>query len=418
VLLLQGPAGPFFKHLQQVFEANHFAVKRVLFHRADQLFAARHNIYRFAGDDKAWAKWLCAEFIKNRPDIIIMFGCSRPAHTIARNLACEFGITVISLEEGYLRAGYITCEVGGNNQHSPLRYWNPAETRGSQQHPLAVPSSFFTMCFWQAIYYLWRELTASTMEQTLYHRKIDGVIRETGAWMQHTWRRLRAKFTERHKRTKLLRECAGRYLLVPLQAPQDAQIQTAAQGWTNEQLIKDTLQSLAETPAIGDAPQYLVFKTHPLDENSSYLVSLIRREALALQVYRRVMVLESGRVGELAQMAAGMIAINSTSVFSALHYRIPVLVLGDAVFRHHAVVTVGENRQSIKQFLIHRASKRSDDISAFVEAVKTHALLPGDFYARKTQHTTAHYVVKKVDALLQFDRRKSPAVALRQSKQE
>ena len=118
ILLLQGPAGPFFRHLQREFEANGYAVKRILFHRADQLFAAAdkttrnynpyNHSYRFTGNYSAWKQWLNIELSSNRPDSIVLFGSNRPAHAIARQIAHDLDINVTSLEEGYLRAGYIT----------------------------------------------------------------------------------------------------------------------------------------------------------------------------------------------------------------------------------------------------------------------------------------------------------------------
>ena len=401
VLLLQGPAGPFFKNLQYAFDAEGFAVKRVLFHRADQLFAPRDNTYRFSGDGIAWEKWLHTEFTDNRPDIVVLFGSSRPIHITARKVADEFNVTVISLEEGYLRAGYITCETGGNNQYSPLHHWTATSSVTLPYTPLAIPSSFFIMCCWQGIYYLWRSLTESNIEKTLYHRKIDCIFKEMGLWMRHACRRLFAKFANRKDIRKLETEYAKNYLLIPLQTPSDAQVQTAARGWTNEKLVKQALLSLRET--IINEPTnklILVFKTHPLDQTSHTLVSFIKKEAQAMELSDRVIVLESGKMGTLTQHAGGMVVINSTSAFSALHHQVPLLVLGEAIFRRASIATIGDNAESITRFVSHRTLKKSADIEAFINAVKAHALLPGDFYANKTQRVTAQHVVDKAKAQL------------------
>ena len=52
-----------------------------------------------------------------------------------------------------------------------------------------------------------------------------------------------------------------------------------------------------------------------------------------------------------------------------------------------------------------RKSKKTADIEAFIQAVKTHALLPGDFYAPKIQQLTARNIVAKVKAQLQCEER-------------
>ena len=110
--------------------------------------------------------------------------------------------------------------------------------------------------------------------------------------------------------------------------------------------------------------------------------------------------LESGKIGMLTQHAGGMIVINSTSAFSALHHRVPLLVLGNAIFRREAIATIGHNAESITEFVTHRKSKNPADIDAFIETVKAHALLPGDFYARKTQRLTAQYITSKAKTQL------------------
>ena len=410
ILLLQGPAGPFFRHLQREFETNGYAVKRIFFHRADQLFASddktncNDNPYdhdhRFTGNYNDWKQWLHTELSYSRPDCIVLFGSERPAHTAARQIAQQLSVNVISLEEGYLRAGYITCEIGGNNRYSPLHDWTAGRCGMMPKNPADISSSFLIMCFWNAIYYLWRDLTKVNTEQVFYHRNINSIAKEALSWTYHALRRSFAKFTDRRKISRLLTMHAGKYLLIPLQVPSDSQIQTASRGWTNEKLIKQTLHTLAETPV---KKLILVFKTHPLDQHSYRLASMIKREAQTLNLQDQVIILESGKIGELTQRAAGMIVINSTSAFSALHHRTPLLVLGDAIFRRSAIATIGDGAQSIARFFIDRKSKKPADIEAFIQAVKTHALLPGDFYAPKIQQLTARNIVAKIKVQLQCD---------------
>ncbi|MGD8912252.1 MAG: hypothetical protein PVJ68_05865 [Candidatus Thiodiazotropha sp.] len=396
ILLLQGPIGPFFKHLQSSFEAECFEVKRVLFHSADALFAHRRNTIRFSGDIRSWENWLRTELRYNKPDAIVLFGSSRPAHKIAQKLALEFCIKIVALEEGYLRSGFITCEADGNNQHSPLCAWEAAPSLPTTKEPLGIPSSFITMCAWGAAYYLWRELMEQTDEKDLYHRHTNGALTESIVWTTHIIRKITARLLEKRTIAKLLQDRTNGYILVPLQTPSDAQIRTASRGWNNEKLAEETIKALKKS----SARETVVFKTHPLDEKSHVLAKFIRKLAQAHDLCNQVIVLRSGKIGELTKQSSGMIVINSTSAFSALHQHIPVLVLGDAIFRHNAIVTIGENTRSITKFLSKRSSKDASDISAFFAAVKANALLPGDFYALKTQKLTATNVMSKVTALI------------------
>lgn len=395
--LLQGPIGPFFKNLQSELIKSGFKTKRILFHSADALFAPRNDVLRFSGDLSDWEKWFRSELALERPDVLLIFGTSRPAHKVACKLAQEFGIEIVSLEEGYLRSGYITCERGGNNHLSPLNQWKPVTSENAQQRsPLKLRSSFIMICLWGAIFYLHREFTKRDSEQYLYHRKTQGALKETISWVCHMTRRVRAKLSEKNVVRTLLDRHRKKYILVPLQTPSDAQIRIASRGWSNEKLVSECLSSVRVLPK----GHLMVFKTHPLDENAHSLVAAIWSEAKRLGVADRVRVLQSGKLSDLTKFSSGMIVINSTSAFSALHHHVPVLVLGDAIFRHSSVVTVGNGADSIKAFIKCREAKPPQNITAFINAVKAKALLPGDFYALSAQSETARNVVATVERIV------------------
>lgn len=396
ILLLQGPVGPFFAYLQEAFEAKGFGVKRILLNKADSLFSLGKSSYRFSGGIESWDLWFGVELKKNKPDVIVLFGSTRPAHMIATKIAHKLGIEVISLEEGYLRAGYITCEPEGNNQYSTLRNWKPGNTQTLIRAPLNITSSFSVMCFWGAVYYLYREITQSEVEKTLNHRATQGVITESSKWFLHISRMCWSKIFEKSSVSQLYNLHSGGYILIPLQTPSDAQLSVASRGWSNEKLVKESLKALLDC----GAKEILVFKTHPLDENAHKLRGFIYKEAKACGLSHKVKVFRSGKLGKLTQKSSGMIVINSTSAFSALNYHVPVLVLGDAIFRHETIVTVGYGKRAIKEFLLKRLVKNSSFVKDFFFSVKEQALVPGDFYAFKTQKITAKNVVSRVSSLI------------------
>lgn len=384
VLLLQGPVGPFFTELQAALSDAGFTTRRVVFNAGDKIFGPRQNCAVFSGTESEWETWLRFEIAQNCPDAIVLFGSSRPAHKIARRIATHYGIEVLSLEEGYLRSGYVTCELGGNNQHSPLTAWEakPAPLRGATVDPApasgAQPSSFATMAFWAATYYLVRDLATKPSDVHLFHRSHERILPMSWRWGIHLLRRLAARVSEFFTRRAL--HIRPGYILIPLQVSSDSQLQVAARGWSTQRLIDGALMALRA----GSSDQILVFKLHPLEPGSSAIKRKILRRASDLGVDRRcIRVLNSGRMGDLAKYSSGMVVINSTSAFSALHHDIPVLVLGDAVFRHEAIVTLGSSEADIATFfkLRHARSRRSVD--AFFAEIKSQSLIPGDFYVRR-----------------------------------
>ena len=68
----------------------------------------------FDGNPDEWTNWLHQFLAFGDFDTIVLFGSERPAHAIARTIAAEIGIDVISSEEGYVRPGFVTVETGGN----------------------------------------------------------------------------------------------------------------------------------------------------------------------------------------------------------------------------------------------------------------------------------------------------------------
>lgn len=402
ILLLQGPVGPFFGELQDHLQRRGFAVDRIAFSPADRLFAGRRNVIRHSGDLDAWRDWLQQRLATNPPAAIILFGSNRPAHACARALAADHGVAVISLEEGYLRSGYVTCEIGGNNQHSPLAAWSHrshvrlAPPAGLPPPP--VPQGAFpAMSLWGALHYLVRDTLSSEADRALFHRDRAGVARLCLRWGGHVARRLVARWAERPALRRL--RGAQDYILVPLQVPADSQLVAAARGWTSSALIETSLQALTQS---GPA-QRLVFKLHPLDTSGAQVRRAILRRGADLGLGKdRVIVLQTGRVGDLARHATGMIVINSTSAFSALHHNVPVLVLGQAVYRHAAIVTTGDTPADVAAFLQGRAPKPRALVDRFLADLKAEALLPGDFYLRAGRRAAIAGVIARLDQLDQL----------------
>ncbi|WP_106746461.1 hypothetical protein [Yoonia maritima] len=407
VLILQGPVGPFFKELQRGLSAAGFATKRVVFNAADQLFAGAGESFRFTGSPDDWTAWLETEMRDNRPDYIVVFGARRPVHATARKVAALFGVRVICLEEGYLRSGFITCELGGNNDSSPLCDWKwQQDAPQNTPKPVDMPRKYGALGIWSTIYYLVRDFRSSPDEVALFHRKHEGIGTLAVSWAAHMGSRALARLETFTKLKRLKNELNGQYIVVTLQTPQDSQLQFAARGWSNEKLISDTLGALKDSAA----KDTIVFKLHPMDRRVGKTRRFIEETARQLNLADRIMVLNFGAIGDVVNHASGMIVINSTSAFSALHHHIPLLVLGDAIYRHENLVTVGTETTTIQTFLASRKVKSVECADAFIEAVKARALLPGDFYYVKGRKVAVDAITKKLEQDLVLSREQEEVV--------
>ena len=399
VMLLQGPVGPLFSQLHKALLSNGFSVQRLIFNTGDSFFDRANDSVRFTGSLLEWETWLRSELKQNTPDAIILFGSSRPVHKIARRIARYFAVKVVSLEEGYLRSGYITCEIGGNNQHSPMTKWQPhgivridKAMRGTT-HPIGG-SSIKIIAIWGAIYYILRDAFSTQSDEYLFHRRRERLLPFFYSWTAHSMRRAAALVFEVSIR-RVIRSDPG-YILVPLQVSTDSQLQTASRGWNIPRLVDACLQGLVQS----GSHERVVFKLHPLEREglASKRLIMMRAQQLGLTL-SRVKVINSGRLGELAKHSSGMVVINSTSAFSALHHDIPVLVLGEAVYRHESVVTVGNTLSDIIDFFKIRRSKSRAVIAVFLTDLKMQSLLSGDFYTATGREAAISGITHKLKQL-------------------
>src|SRR3546814_16508388 len=102
-----------------------------------------------------WSSDVCSS------DLVILFGSGRPIHRVACKAAKAIGVRILSLEEGYIRPGYVTVEPDGNNADSPLAGRLPPEDfvedrKASEQ--AGDYDSFRIMAFYAAVNYLVRAL--------------------------------------------------------------------------------------------------------------------------------------------------------------------------------------------------------------------------------------------------------------------
>src|SRR3546814_16569581 len=98
---------------------------------------------------------------------------------------------MLSLEEGYIRPGYVTVEPDGNNADSPLAGRLPpedfVEDRKAQEQAVDY-DSFRIMAFYAAVYYLVRALFSTPRPARLFHRRVS-VCLGLACWIRHAWRR-------------------------------------------------------------------------------------------------------------------------------------------------------------------------------------------------------------------------------------
>lgn len=396
VVLLQGPVGPFFGRLQAHLRRTGYRVVKINFNTADWWFSGRRNAINFRGDEAEWERWF-GEFVEGaRPDCILYFGSQRPIHRIARRLADANRIPAFSFEEGYVRPGFITMERNGNNAASPLAGRDSALLTPVDPADLPKPSpvsGFSAMCAYAAAYYILRSIGLPFYGATTFHRDRP-LFQEAVRWARNFLRKLRHRSRNRAAVERLLTEQRGRYFLVALQVHDDLQIRRHGRGWTNERLI---LAALASFERCAPAEARLVFKVHPLDRGHFPYRRFIRHQAQVFGCENRIAILDDGPMGQLIQHARGLLTINSTSGISALFHGTPLLILGDALFRHADLASCGDGVDDIDRFWTDAAAGDADKVRNFLDHVRAEALIPGCYYSRTWSQDMLAAIVRRME---------------------
>ena len=418
-LLIQGPVGPFFAELSRTLRKRGHPVDRVRLNAADRLFdgpidisagdAGAFRSLRFKEGSKAFEPWLRGLCWRNHYAAIVLFGGERPAHKVARTVAAEFGIPVIALEEGYVRNGFVTVERNGNNARSPLAGETPPSDFDAPV-PKGTPSKGYRwMLWWAFLSFTWRNVASRRIEREFDHKQ-RGTISEGFFWLRSAFRYAMGYGDSIDQVLKL-----PSFDLVALQVSDDAQLGEAADGWDNRKVIAATIESLAR-----HAPRnrHLVFKVHPMERGHTRDLPLIRTLAQRWGVVERVHCVTVGSIGTLAHAARGMITINSTSGFSALHAQRPLLMLGRGVYRHPKLVTCGGDQESIDRFWTSTRAVEPGLAERFERWLKVGALVPGDFYDRAVMAETAERVAARAIELAENGPYRVPVARIGEVRQQ
>ncbi len=400
VLLLQGPVGPFFRKAQALLNDSGFDTWRICFNAGDRLFARGNKILHFSGTADVWRDWFTEIVGEHGFDYVVLFGCERDIHKIAIEQCAAANIPVLSLEEGYIRPGFVTMETGGNNWRSPIAGLLPSEKdedkRRERPRTTNYPSSFGAMATYAFTYFSVRGIFSTLSERKLFHKHKRSLAPEAFYWVKNYYRKFRNLGSNYRSMERLLEHHDKKYYLVPLQVHDDSQLGAAASGWNNQKLILKTIVSFAR-----NAPptHQLVFKIHPMERGHSQDKQFIRQVGVLNNVSDRIHILDSGSLGLMTRHAAGMVTINSTSGLSALQHGIPLAVLGQAFYRHPSLAFCVNKGIELDSFWssghVGSAALRRD----YLNWIAQQCLHPGDYYAYEGIEVATNSLLEKLRAM-------------------
>ncbi len=330
VLLLQGPAGPFFRRVAGHLRREGCQVTKVNFNFGEDFYYPGPDVVRYRESLDAWPDFF-AELVQARAiSAVLMFGDLRPIHAAAIKRAETLGVRVLVFEEGYLRPNFVTLEENGVNGHSNL----PRDAdfyRDLQPGELPAPrpiNGTFTKSMVHTICYA----TVTAMFKRRYphyrHHRDIRPFHQMALWLRGGARRVVNTLRDRELDRRLKNGDFPPYFLVPLQVHLDSQMRHCAFE-SIEDFIRQVVASFA---AHAPAGTHLLLKLHPMDRAYRDYGALIEELAAQYELGDRLIYADVIDIDAAVSGALGAVMINSTVGIKAMAQGVPVKCLGDAVY--------------------------------------------------------------------------------------
>lgn len=388
VLLLQGPYGPFFRHLARHLSRLGATVRKINFNGGDHFFYRGVGTDDYQGEANGFGAFLREYLTTHRINRVFLFADCRSYHQQAIRICHERGIPVRIFEEGYLRPDFITCELDGINGYSTLPR-DPSFYLSQPDEPVPEPrgtQSSFLLHWWYVEFYM---LAAAFLRHRYPHYRHHNRIHTWGdilgfhaTWLVSGFRKLVYRLRDRALTRRLAGELSRRYYLAPLQVFDDSQVVHHSNYRDIESFIRDTAASFARHAPEGTL---LVFKHHPMDRGYRHYGAFIRQLAEETGLGDRLVYTHDIHLPTALDHALGLVTINSTVGLSALWHGTPVKVMGNAVYDMQGLTFQGP----IDAFW-HGATPPSRHLhDSFRNYLIRHCQLNESFYSRKPLANTA-----------------------------
>ncbi len=330
LLLLQGPAGPFFARVAAQLQAAGARVTKVTFNGGEELYYRLPGVVRFRDPLEAWPAFF-EQLVRARAvNGVVLFGDCRPVHKAAIERAKALGIDVFVFEEGYLRPDFVTLEKGGVNGHSSIpqdpAHFLEVELKPEPAHQ-PIKHAFFKSALHTICYACAVALRKSRYPHYRHHRDIRPLV-QARLWIRGSVRRAVHTVRDRELARRLAAHDMPPYFLVPLQVHLDSQLRHSPYATIN-QFIREVVASFAEHAPKDHA---LVLKLHPMDRPYSDYATEIEALRLEYGLGERLLYVDVINLPAALRGARGTIVINSTVGLSSLTHGTPVKCLGRAIY--------------------------------------------------------------------------------------
>jgi capsular polysaccharide export protein len=369
-LIVTAPFGPFGRALADALQAEGASVARMLFNAGDAASWRRSGAVPYTGDVRRWPQRLARLVQDQGLTDLIVFGEGGPynqgvlsqrdklkalaaTHTVesdaeatgdandqrraqaasdrvasgSAGAGATHPLRIWVMENGYFRPDWITVEENGVNASSGL-----PRDRGAYDPP--IPEILPTRAAGRILPHHVVNISLYHMVQPLgrlvFHRYVYPYTQSP--WLQfvgHVKRFLGLTFASRSEADAEVIRARGPFFLACLQREGDAQLLRYSHYADNTAFLAEILTSFARH---APADARLVVKNHPLDPGLVDLRRMTHVLAVERGIADRVDFIDGGNLAQLCRASSGMVVNNSSAALSAMGFKTPVKVLGDAFF--------------------------------------------------------------------------------------
>lgn len=324
ILLLQGPIGPFFNYFAKKLSLQNNRIFKINFNGGDFIFYPFKSV-NYTKSFKNYKDFIKEFYLKNNIEIIFCYNDTRKIHKCAIEIAKELDIEVYVFEEGYLRPNFITLEKDGVNANSKMskdaNFYKKYNFKNKEINNL-LKYSFYKMCFYTFIYYLFSFIFSFYFNNKNHHRTLKPS--ESFYWIRHYIRLKKYKISD----AKISLE-NKKYFLCVLQVFNDTQVKIHYEKKCIKKFIISVIKSFIKN---ADNNTYLVFKHHPMDIGYVDYSKVMKKFAKKFNIEDKIIYLHSGHLPTLLTNASGCVVANSTVGLSSIAYSCPTIVLAKAIY--------------------------------------------------------------------------------------
>jgi len=331
-VLLQGPTNFLFAKLAARLHALGHGVLRVNVCVGDRVFWKGPHAVDYRGTPGDWRAFADALFARHGTTDLVLLGEKREHHRVAIEAARARGIAVTVTDFGYLRPDWIVVERDGMNGASRF----PREREAILEMAAGLPPIERRVLFPhramnQALWDMAFHLSSALVPFAYPHFRRHTLNHPVPNYLSTGARLLRSRSEGRRARA-LANAVAARspYYVFAMQMEDDFSLRGYSPYPDLDTPMREAVRSFAAHAAPASE---LIFKLHPLDPGLKRWRSRVSAMAREASVEGRVHFIDGGHLDALLRGSRGLVTVNSTAGVRALELGVPVLALGEAIYR-------------------------------------------------------------------------------------